>query len=161
MTYHLEDQLSAYIDDELEDHERQQVEAHLESCETCQILLEDLLSIQNVVMSSYEQVQAPDNLEALILQSMGREQPSAIAKKGWFLISMLALLSLGILWFVTSTVLVNLLHGFLKLTIALVYLASHYLTGLPMLSGLMVVFSLVILILSAYSLKRLLQTTTP
>ena len=42
MTVHLDDRLSAYLDEELSAPERAAVEAHLASCESCRALLDDL-----------------------------------------------------------------------------------------------------------------------
>jgi predicted anti-sigma-YlaC factor YlaD len=158
MTYHLEDQLSAYMDDELSDEERQQVEAHLEICESCQVLLEELLSIQSNVMHTFIMIQEPVDLEIRVLQAIAdRTEPAATAK-GWILVTLMAFMASGILWFLTGPVLVKLIHGVLKLMIALVYMASHFVTGVPVLSGLTVVLSLIIITTSIFSLRRLLQT---
>jgi anti-sigma factor RsiW len=160
MTYHPEDQLSAYMDDELNKDERQQVEAHIETCESCQALLQDLLDMQSDVVRTFHLIQEPADLESRILQSIGKEEIPASAGKGWLSVPLVALLVLGLLWFVTGAVLIKLIHGFIKVMIAMVYMASHFISSVPVLSGLTVVLSLIILSASFYSLRRLLQTTT-
>jgi anti-sigma factor RsiW len=159
MTKHPEDQLSAYLDDELNHDERQQVEEHIEKCESCQALLEDLLVIQRDLVQTFNLIQEPADLEVRVLQSIAKEESPATAGKGWLFGFLMVTLTLGIFWFVNGSVLVKLIHGFLKLMIAMVYVASHFILSVPVLSGLTVVLSLIILVTSIYSLRRLLQTT--
>ncbi|OKP87732.1 hypothetical protein A3844_10005 [Paenibacillus helianthi] len=160
MTYHLEDQLSAYMDGELTVEERQQVESHLESCESCQVLLEELLSVQSTVIHAFGRIQEPEDLEIRVLQALSDKKERATAEKGWLLVPLAAFVSLVILWFAAGAIFAKVLHGFLKLMIALVYMGSHLLSGVPVLSGLTVLLSLLIITASVYSLRRLLQTST-
>ncbi|WP_379160873.1 anti-sigma factor family protein [Paenibacillus sp. sgz5001063] len=160
MTCHLEDQLSAYMDDELTDEERRQVESHLENCESCQLLLEELLSVHSTVVHAFGEIQEPENLEIRVLQALSGTKERASAEKGWLLVPIAAFVSLVILWFAAGSIFAKVLHGFLKLMLAMVYMGSHLLSGVPVLSGLTVILSLGIITASVYSLRRLLQTST-
>ncbi|WP_410513591.1 zf-HC2 domain-containing protein [Paenibacillus sp. BR2-3] len=160
MNYHPEDQLSAYMDDELNEDERQQVEAHLEKCESCQVLLEELLSIQSDVLHTFTLIQEPADFEMRVLGSIATKETPAVAGKGWLFIPATAFLALVVFWVLAGTVFVNMMHGFLKIMIAMIYMTSHFISSVPVLSGLTVVLSLIILTTSVYSLRRLLQTTT-
>jgi hypothetical protein len=60
----------------------------------------------------------------------------------------------------TGAVILNLLGGLLKFAFAIVYMVSHFIYSVPVLSGLTLVLSLIVLSVSGYSLKRLLQTTS-
>ncbi|MBW7452732.1 anti-sigma factor family protein [Paenibacillus sepulcri] len=160
MTDHPKAQLSAYLDDELNDEERQQVETHLATCESCQVLLEDLLSIQGDVVKTFQLIQEPADLEIRVLQSIGIEKMPAAAGKGWLYVPLVALLAFGAIWFATGPIFVKLIVGFIKFMMVMVYLASHFISSVPVLSGLTVVLSLIVLTASVYSLRRLFQTTT-
>ncbi|WP_025688618.1 anti-sigma factor family protein [Paenibacillus zanthoxyli] len=159
MIEHPEDQLSAYLDDELNAEERQRVEDHIEECESCQALLEDLLVMQSELAQTFRQIQEPAHLEVRVLQSISEEKIPTAAEKGWAFGFLMMVLTFGIFWFLSGSVLVKLIHGLLKLTAAMVYAASHFILSVPVLTGLTVVLSSVILAVSAYSLRRLLQTT--
>ncbi|MFD1774754.1 anti-sigma factor family protein [Paenibacillus rhizophilus] len=160
MTGHLEEQLSAYMDEELSDDERRQIEAHLEICESCQVLLEELLTLQSNITRTYEEIQGPADFEIRVMQVIADRQEPAAAGKGWIFVPLLSFMALGLLWFAAGAILMKLINGFLKLVVALVYMASHFVSGVPVLSGAVVVLSLIILSTSVYSLRRLLQAST-
>jgi len=160
MSCHVEDQLSAYMDDELNEEERQQVETHLESCDSCQVLLEELFTIQSSVIHTFSQLQAPADFEIRVQQAIADREETPVFGKGWLFVPLMAFIALGLLWIATGAVFVKLVHGFLKLMIAMVYTASHLISGVPVLSGITVVLSLIIISTSVYSLRRLLQTST-
>jgi anti-sigma factor RsiW len=160
MKNHPEQQISAYIDDELSEQDRQEVAYHIESCESCQKLLEELLILQNDVSQTYKMHQAPNELESRIFQAIKGEPPRKREGRGWLSVPLIALMALGALWLMTGAVILNLLSGLVKFTVAIVYLVSHFISTVPVLSGLTLVLSLIVLSISGYSLKRLLQTTT-
>lgn len=160
MTYHLEDQLSAYMDDELAEEERQQVEAHLESCESCQALLDELLSIQQSVMHTFERMEAPADLEIRVLQTLTDTPKPAAAGKAWLFLPLAACIALGTVWFMTGAVVGKAFHAIFRLMVALVYVVPHFVSGVPILYGLTVVLSLLIISTSIYSLRRLILTST-
>ncbi|AIQ12593.1 anti-sigma factor family protein [Paenibacillus durus] len=159
MIEHPEDQLSVYLDGELNDDERQRVKDHIEKCESCKALLEELSTLQHDLAQTFRRIQEPAHLEVRILQSIAEEEIPAAAEKGWVLGFLMMLLTFSIFWFLTGSVLVKLIHGLLKLTAAMVYAASHFILSVPVLTGVTVVLSLAILTASVYSLRRLLQTT--
>ncbi|MEX1031496.1 MAG: zf-HC2 domain-containing protein [Paenibacillaceae bacterium] len=160
MTNHPELQISAYIDNELSEQDRQEVENHIESCTSCQRLLEEMLVMQTDVSQMYSRLQAPKGMDDRILQAIRDESAMKVNGLGWFSIPVVALLVLGILWLMTGAVLLKLLSGLMKFTVVMVYMVSHFISTLPILAGLTLVLSLIILSISSYSLKRLLQTTT-
>jgi anti-sigma factor RsiW len=159
MTNHPEEQISAYIDDELSEQDRQEIAKHIESCASCQGLLEELLVLQSDVSQTYRMLQSPIELDSRILQAIQGEPTKKAEGKGWLSVPLIALMVLGSLWFMTSAVILKLLGGLLKLTVAIVYMVSHFISSVPVLAGLTLVLSLIVLSISGYSLKRLLQTT--
>jgi anti-sigma factor RsiW len=160
MTNHPELQISAYIDNELSEQDRQEVENHIESCAPCQRLLEELLVMQTDVSQMYSSLQAPRGLDDRIRHAIQDESALKVKGYGWFSIPIVALLVLGILWLITGTVLLKLLSSLMKFMVVMVYMVSHLISTLPTLAGLTLVLSLIILSISGYSLKRLFQTTT-
>jgi anti-sigma factor RsiW len=160
MKNHPEQQISAYIDDELSEQDRQEVAYHIESCESCLKLLEELLILQNDVSQTYKMLQAPNELDRLIFLAIKGEPTKEREGRGWLSVPLIALMVLGSLWLMTGAVILNLLSGLVKFTVALVYMVSHFISTVPVLSGLTLVLSLIVLSISGYSLKRLLQTTT-
>jgi anti-sigma factor RsiW len=160
MTTHPEEQISAYIDDELCEQDRQEVENHLESCASCQRLLEELLELQSDVSQTYRMLQASNELDSQILQAIKGEPTKKGEGKRWLSVPLIALMVLGALSLMTGAVIINLLSGLLKFSVVIVYMISHFISTVPVLSGLTLVLSLIVLSISSYSLKRLLQTTT-
>ena len=160
MTYHLEDQLSAYMDDELVEEERQQIEAHLESCESCQVLLEELLFLQKSVMYTFERMEAPADLEIRVLQTLTDEPKPAAVGKAWLFLPLAACITLATVWFMTGVILGKTVHAIFRLMIALVYVVPHFISGVPIVYGLTVILSLLIISTSIYSLRRLILTST-
>ncbi|WJH32791.1 sigma-70 family RNA polymerase sigma factor [Paenibacillus sp. CC-CFT747] len=70
MKTHPEDQLTAYIDKELGEEERRAVENHLKDCPDCRSLVEELLDMQQQLVTSYSGVGAPRNIEWQVMQAI-------------------------------------------------------------------------------------------
>jgi anti-sigma factor RsiW len=160
MTTHPEEQISAYIDDELSEQDRQEVANHIESCPSCQSLLEELLALQSDVSQTYRMLQAPNLLDSRISQAIKGEPTKKGVGRGWLSVPVIALMVLGALGLMTGAVILKLLSGLVKFTVAIVYMVSHFISTVPILAGLTLVLSLIVLSFCGYSLKRLLKTTT-
>ncbi len=64
MTSHVDDQLSAYLDEELDGVTRRRISAHLEGCDRCSTHLAELAALDG--LSRGEEIEAPDGyLDAL------------------------------------------------------------------------------------------------
>ncbi|MCJ8013621.1 zf-HC2 domain-containing protein [Paenibacillus sp. KQZ6P-2] len=160
MTIHPEDQLSAYIDNELSEYEKKQVENHIATCDSCQALMNELIAMQSDLKQAFYSIQEPADLEDRVLQSIEIEKESVGFIKGWLLIPFLAVLVICIIFFSIGGFLIKLIHGSFTLLTAMVYMISHFISSLPVFSGVTVVLSLTILTLSIYTLRRMFQTTT-
>lgn len=156
MINHPDERLSAYMDDELNETERLEVEHHLASCERCRELLEDLLGLRQAVVGAYEHIQAPNELESRILQALDQKPTPEPAAKGWLSIPLVSLALLSVLLIMTGTVIVKMLSGVVKVLIALLYFVSHFIATAPVLSGLTILLAVGVLMLSGYSLRQLL-----
>ncbi|SEP17800.1 anti-sigma factor [Paenibacillus sp. OV219] len=160
MSKHPEEQLSAYLDDELTQDERREIEEHLETCESCQALLEDMADNNYDLVQTFSLIEVPMNFEVRVMQSIGAEEERQFAGKGWVLALLLGLLTLGVFYLLTGAIIGKLIHGWSKLVITLIYASSHFILSVPALTGGTIVLSLIILVTSFISLKRLLQTST-
>lgn len=175
MDKHVSDLLSAYLDHELTDLERLQVENHLRACHTCRTLLDELSVLQITVSSVYQSAEAPDSIgqrvmariahhraghhpitaERTLLQRRGRE--TANSTMWWANIAFSILLgafggiavlfgSFGLRPILSGfKILASFLHGIAIAAGSIPYLAI----GLAGLSG-------TLLLLSLWSLHRLL-----
>lgn len=161
MTKHPEEQLSAYLDDELTQDERKEIEDHLETCESCQALLEDMADNNYDLVQTFSLIEAPIDLEVRVMQSIRAEHERQFAGKGriWGLL-LIGMMTLGVFYVLTGAIIGKLLHGWSKLVITLIYAISHFILSVPALTGGTIVLSLIILVTSFISLKRLLQTST-
>lgn len=160
MFNHPEEKLSAYIDNELMDEERQEVEEHIGSCSSCQTLLEDLLSLQRAVAYAYHEIPEPVDFETRVIQSIGQISAQTRTGKGWLSVPLAAFVVLSMLWFITGAMIVKLMGGILKFIVAMVYMISHLISAIPVLSGMTIIISCIIIAASAFSLRRLLLQST-
>ncbi|QHW29567.1 hypothetical protein GZH47_01105 [Paenibacillus rhizovicinus] len=159
MTKHPEEQLSAYLDDELTQDERKEIEAHLETCESCQELLEAMAVNNDDLVQTFSLIEAPMDLEVRVMQSIASEEGRQFAGNGRILALLLGLLTLGLFYLLTGAIIGKLIHGWSKLAITLIYASSHFILSVPALTGGTIVLSLFILVTSFISLRRLLQTS--
>ncbi|REE94346.1 putative zinc finger protein [Paenibacillus taihuensis] len=157
MHNHPEEQLSAYLDDELEEVERQQVEAHLETCESCQAIVDDLLGLKHEFRLTFAAVEAPMNLENRVLLTLREEETPQKSVRYWLAAILIAMLPLASLYLFAGPIALKLLHGGYKLIVTLLYMASHFILSVPVLSASTIMLAIIILVTSGYSLKRLLQ----
>ncbi|WP_164545567.1 anti-sigma factor family protein [Paenibacillus albus] len=158
MSNHPEEQLSAYLDDELGDEDRQLVEKHLESCETCRAIMEDLFTMKQQFGEVFALVDAPENLENRVLHALRQEQSQKKHLRDWAAAIVIGLIPLIVLYFIAGPVALKLIHGCYKLMVTLLYAASHFILSVPTLSVTTILLAVIILATSSYSLKRLLQT---
>jgi len=66
--------ISAFIDGELEGDLQEQIEAHLQTCEDCQRVANQLRVLNSGLVQAYDTVQIPTNLEERILSSLRQEK---------------------------------------------------------------------------------------
>lgn len=150
--------LSAYMDDELSAEQLRYCEDHVASCEQCQLLLNDLLSLKSEVRTAYAAIQAPDMLEDAVLSRIQLQSSKRSSMKEWiFLLTGLFILSIFL--FMLHPIMTRLLSVLATFLLALVYMFSHYIASIPLLTEVSSVLSVGIVFLSSLSLRRLLQTT--
>ncbi|BAU29158.1 putative zinc finger protein [Aneurinibacillus soli] len=77
---HMEDMLSAYLDHELSIEEHAVVEQHLEACEKCQGVVDELSFIKYQTFSTYQSVCAPEYMTEKIMEFI-ENNTAAISKR--------------------------------------------------------------------------------
>ena len=117
MTNHPDDLLSAYIDKELDVNEHRQVEEHLRACKQCQVLVDELLDLQFQVLNAYRAVEAPHDMESLILQKIDRKSIIPSMNLAWLAIPLAGIFILSLIWFHLGVVLFQLLSQVILLKV--------------------------------------------
>lgn len=69
--------ISAFIDGELESDLKHQMKAHLHTCKDCQNVTSQLRTLNTTLVQAYDTVQIPTNLEERILLSIRQEKKRA------------------------------------------------------------------------------------
>ncbi|MDR6879411.1 anti-sigma factor [Bacillus sp. 3255] len=159
MSDHIEELIAAYMDNELTDKERKQVEKHLGHCPQCSALLDDLLAIQNQVHKAFQAIEVPHSLEDKVIAQLNLEtSPSRATLRVWILAPFLCVLGLfAISVVVTGAFLLNLSSILFKFMFNLIYATSSILGSEPLILISMTVCSLIIIIGSSVSIIHLLK----
>ncbi|MCC3373625.1 anti-sigma factor [Cohnella sp. REN36] len=156
---HPDDELSAYLDGELSRDERARIDAHLEDCSSCQSLLEQLMELKETFSSAMFAINEPDGFESRVAQAIARENRVRNLGMLWLVVPMLAAMLFGLLALAFGPLVLHLMQGVLAIGRALVYTISFAVVDMPLFSGVAVMISLIILIASILSLRRLLRST--
>ncbi|MGG1555167.1 anti-sigma factor family protein [Paenibacillus ferrarius] len=157
--HHPEDQLSAYVDDELSIEEKQAVEAHLKHCESCQALLTEWLAMQAEMKGAFQSIQAPMAFEDRVMQTLEQRQQFTMAQR-WLTLPLIAVLLLGVLGMTTGSVLLKLFHSFARLFVVVLYMMMQAISTIPLASVAVGVVSICVLGASIYLLRRALQSAS-
>jgi predicted anti-sigma-YlaC factor YlaD len=152
MEHHIDELVSAYIDNELSAADLQIVKTHLESCEQCNQLVEELLHIQSEVLGFFQTVSAPAALENKVLAKVNSK---SFIKSGFFTIGIPLIFIIAALYFYGSLILKA---GSIisKIGMGMIYTGSQFIGSQPMTRMSVVLFAIILLVLSAIALRRLL-----
>ncbi|MGG1554549.1 anti-sigma factor family protein [Paenibacillus ferrarius] len=159
MIHHPEDQLSAYLDDELSAEEKQAVEMHLESCESCRALLDEWLALQVKVHDIFQFKQAPPAFEEIIMQTIEKNHQRTSGKR-WLALPLIAIMLVCVIGIATGAMFLKFIHGFARLFVAILYMVTHIMSGVPLVYFTVIALSVLVLIASLYSLRRAFQITS-
>lgn len=158
MMNHPDDLLSAYIDNELNANEHRIIEDHLASCEQCRTLFEDLLLMKDQVSSTFQDFEAPENLEQKIINEIKLNSAAKPITKVWVTLPVAGILAVLIVFILSGPVFVKLISILFKFIAVLIFVIPSVLTSVPSLFGASILFSIFILIFSSFYLRRLLRT---
>ncbi|PWW04736.1 putative zinc finger protein [Paenibacillus cellulosilyticus] len=157
MTSHPEDLLSAYVDDEISEEERQVIEAHLVSCESCQSFVDELYSFKLQMQTILTLEQPSVQFETRVMQAI--RQQSTDFRTTWLTLPLIAMMLLSAVGITMALMYGKFIHGFIRLFVAIVYAITHMVSEIPFVSISVIVVSLFVLVASIYSLRRVLQLT--
>ncbi|MBO7743067.1 zf-HC2 domain-containing protein [Paenibacillus sp. MWE-103] len=155
---HPEEQLSAYMDGELEEDARLEIEAHLERCPSCRMLLMELTEMTRSFTAEMLALAEPPGLENRVMRAVARENRIRGLGRLWLLVPLLAALAFVLLAVVAGPVAVHVMRGALAVGKALLYTTSHAVSDMPVLAAAAAVLSLSVLAASILSLRRLLRS---
>jgi len=153
MKQHIDELASAYIDNELSAEDLQSVKAHLESCEQCNQLVEELLSIQSEVMGFFQMAHVSVGIENKVLEKINHKSPiiSGVFTIGVpFLFIFIGLYFFGSFIFKAVSILTKVLIG-------MSYTLTYYMGYQPVTRMSIVLFAIILLFISGYALRRLLH----
>jgi predicted anti-sigma-YlaC factor YlaD len=153
MEHHINELVSAYIDNELSSEDLQIVKKHLESCEQCNQLVEELLHIQSGVMGIFQNIHVPDGLENKVFEKINIKSPS---KSGIFTLGIPLIFIIAAIYFFGSFIL-KIISIITKILIGMVYTGTQFIGYQPMTRMSVILFAIILLVISGFALRRLLQ----
>ncbi|WCK53577.1 zf-HC2 domain-containing protein [Aneurinibacillus sp. Ricciae_BoGa-3] len=154
MNNHVEEQLSAYLDDELPLAESIDVKRHLDACVSCRTVLQELSSMQRNILAAYRSVLLPEDLEEHIRLAVFDENKSAYPSRryaGLFSLPIISAILLCALLVLARAI----FPPFFSLLFALLHAICIVVSAVPLLSDGLAVLSIAVALLSVWSLLRL------
>lgn len=157
---HPEEQLSAYLDGELGQEEQAQIESHLENCPSCQSLLLELMDLKQTFTSAMNELAVPSGLETQVMQAVAKENAKRNLNLGkvWIFVPLLSAIVLFLLVITAGPIVIPLMQAGLVIGRALLYTMSHAVAGMPLLSGIVAILSLIVLFVSVLSIRKALRS---
>ncbi|MGA9175378.1 MAG: anti-sigma factor [Thermoactinomyces sp.] len=76
---HVNEMLSAYLDDELSRSEKEVVEQHLQTCSNCQDLLDQLIEMKRQLVFSFEEIDVPAALTNKVMFAIDQQEWTMMA----------------------------------------------------------------------------------
>ncbi|WP_138493577.1 anti-sigma factor family protein [Paenibacillus pinistramenti] len=154
---HPEEQLSAYLDGELNPGERLLVEKHLQICPSCRSLLEEMKELQLAFSMEMFSLSEPDHLETKIMQAVAAANTRKGIEKLGILIPSIAGMILILLAISVGPILIHILQRGWVVGRALLYTLSQALNDMPVIAVSSMILLLAIILGSLFMLRRLLH----
>ncbi|MFC3801201.1 anti-sigma factor family protein [Cohnella sp. GCM10012308] len=160
MSDHPAEWLSAYMDEELDESQRQEIDLHLAACASCSAILSDLMDMQKQMTDFYLQIEAPAALERNVMEALDRASPtSAAAKSGAVLIPAMMLLVFAAVIYKYGDIWLKVFAVLLKFTVTAAYIVSHVASSIPTVWITATIVAECLMLLSGLSLKRILRSS--
>ncbi|MDF2904433.1 MAG: hypothetical protein K0S25_2071 [Bacillus sp. (in: firmicutes)] len=163
---HVKSLLSAYVDDELDSEETSIIDHHVALCEECKHELDHLMFMKKEIMALFHFVEAPDEQ---FEQSVMKE----IADLSWKKRNVFRPLLLGSTFafvFLFGLVFLKMGHflfigmklatAFVKMALSVVHALVAISSSIPSIFGVFIITSLIIIAISGWSIRYLLETNT-
>lgn len=161
MNEHPIESLSAYIDDELDQEERQALERHLTSCESCRTMAAEFMDIRTRISSHYGAIDAPDGFERNVLSSLRPPSPVTLGEQaGFAIIPLAALAAICLLLALYGSTMLKLLSAAFGFLATAAYVVSRVASSDPLWWGASFAIAIGLIVLSGISIRRILRSTT-
>lgn len=162
MSGHIEDLLSAYIDDELAQNVRLEVEEHLDVCPRCRAILNDLREIQGQIFTAFQSVEVPNTIKDHVFEAIRFRASENHSKNSyWLLVPLLsAVFILAAVSVFAGTFIIKTASIAMKVILNLIYAFGSILGTYPYFMVGLFGFSLILIVVSSLSLKHLLKSKT-
>ncbi len=157
---HIHEQLSAYIDNELTDDERSAVENHLHRCEACQKEYEDLIFVSEQLKDVYYDLSTTNRMETIVLQEINKKEEqlnTLLLKLSWIYVGLAGVSFLFIYaYYSTFSMVLNVASSIYTISLSIYRAIPILMSKIPYLNGMIMMFTVLILVISIWSLRRLL-----
>jgi predicted anti-sigma-YlaC factor YlaD len=161
MSDHIEELLSDYMDDELNEVEKQKIEKHLSICSDCNQRLHELRSMREQLLAAYLSIEIPSMIEEKV---MGKIQQASI-KKYTGTLNLLAFLTLsafGIMLFATTSPILSIglpiFHSVYSIARGLIYAVPSIISAIPYVVNVIIALILCFILLAILTLSYLVHT---
>jgi predicted anti-sigma-YlaC factor YlaD len=160
---HMEEMISAYIDNELTNEERMIVEQHIEACEQCRSLVDELSFIKYETFVTYQSIDTPEWLTDKIIKSI-KENGSLTTVKNNRIPMVIAglLLCLFFAGFLLSVGIIGIgfLSPFTAVLVAVWKVITLLISEIPYLLSGIIGVAVFLLLISIWFLRHLLPVKT-
>jgi predicted anti-sigma-YlaC factor YlaD len=161
MSDHIENLLSEYMDDELNEEEKQIIEKHLAVCSDCNHRLHELRSLRKQILAAYLPIEIPSMIEEIVIEKIQQ----ASIKKSTGALNLLAFLSLfafGIMLMVTAspilTIGLPIFHSVYSIARGLIYAVPSIISALPYVVEVIIALIFCFIIFAILTLRYLVHT---
>jgi len=153
---HPEELISAFVDDKLAESERQMVEEHLQTCNHCLNLFNELKEMKNLIHFTYQSIQVPNDIEEKVLSRIVQEESFALSivnKIPW--IPMILPLLIFVLYFTSQPLRLS-IRVLSSMAKVVIHLIPTVVNIVPFLMGSIIFISFVAVLFSLWSLRQLM-----
>jgi anti-sigma factor RsiW len=163
---HVDELISAYLDNELTEAERVLVELHIGTCKECRALVEDFLAMKSQLFTVYQSIEIPDNLEQRVLASL-EQKPKTTTRRytvvPWVLTG--SAVTLLLLFMVSlsplATLSIGLFSSLVTIMVSVLQVVPVFAASLPSLFIGIAGVTVFLLFLLIWSLRRFLLIKIP
>lgn len=161
MSEHMKELLSDYMDDELNEMEKERIEKHLAICSDCNNRLQELMSLREDLVKAYRQIEIPAMIEEKVLEKI---QLTSIRRYSGVLnmLAFLALFAFGVMLFVTTspffTVEMPIFQSVYSIARSLIYAIPSIISSIPYVVEVITLFMMGFIALAIITLRYLVHT---
>jgi predicted anti-sigma-YlaC factor YlaD len=155
MSEHVGDQISAYLDGELDQPEQIEVEKHIQACPSCHQLFEELSALQIQLFDTYQHIIIPDDLEQKVMNAIHSSSQKSYNR--WFGLSILVtLIAFSLILLPVWKIGTNLFYAGFHLISGTLQIFSFLIQDVPYLWMTLFFGAIFLMMVSAWSVRRLL-----